>query len=80
MTAQERAVLDFESTWWRYAGNKEAAISDRFGLTPTRYYQVLNRVLSTPEAVAENPLLVSRLRRVRASRKGARAARRAEPG
>ena len=40
LTARERAVLAFERQWWRYAGAKEAAIREEFGLSPTRYYQL----------------------------------------
>jgi Protein of unknown function (DUF3263) len=61
-------ILDFERQWWRHAGAKEQAIRDRFGLSATRYYQVLNALLDTPAALAHDPVLVGRLRRLRASR------------
>jgi hypothetical protein len=63
-----RQVLAFERQWWRHAGAKEQAIRDTFGLSPTRYYQLLNRLLDEPAALAHDPLLVSRLRRLRGSR------------
>ena len=47
-----------------------------FDLSPTRYYQVLNEVIDNPAALAEDPLLVRRLRRLRTSRQKARSARR----
>jgi hypothetical protein len=40
------------------------------------YYQVLNALVDRPEALAADPMLVKRLRRLRASRQKARAARR----
>jgi hypothetical protein len=61
-------ILGFERRWWRHAGAKEQAIRDTFGLSPTRYYQLLNRLLEEPAALARDPVLVSRLRRLRASR------------
>jgi hypothetical protein len=69
-------ILQFERQWWLYAGNKEQAIRDMFDLSPTRYYQVLNQVIDNPQALAAEPLLVRRLRRLRASRQKTRAARR----
>jgi hypothetical protein len=41
-----------------------------------RYYQVLNALIDRPEALAADPLLVRRLRRLRASRQRQRQARR----
>jgi hypothetical protein len=68
LSDRERDVLAFEKQWWRHAGAKEQAIRDRFGLSPTRYYQILNALLDRPAALAEDPVLVQRLRRLRASR------------
>jgi hypothetical protein len=68
LTERERAILAFERRWWRHAGAKEQAIRDTFGLSPTRYYQLLNRLLDRPAALACDPVLVGRLRRLRASR------------
>ena len=71
-----REILDFEREWWRYAGAKEQAIQERFQLSPTRYYQLLNQVIDDEQAVRYDPMLVKRLRRLRASRQRQRAARR----
>jgi len=68
LTDRERAVLDFETQWWRHAGAKEQAIRDTFDLSPTRYYQLVNALLDRPAALAYDPVLVKRLRRLRASR------------
>lgn len=72
----ERAILEFERQWWRYSGAKEQAIRDEFGLSATKYYQTLTLLLNKREALELDPLLVKRLRRVRASRQRARTARR----
>jgi Protein of unknown function (DUF3263) len=68
LPARDQEILAFERQWWRYAGAKEAAIRERFGMSATRYYQVLNALVDRPEALAVDPLLVRRLRRMRAAR------------
>ncbi|BDT93758.1 MULTISPECIES: DUF3263 domain-containing protein [Nocardia] len=76
LSRRELDILAFERQWWKYAGAKEEAIRELFAMSPTRYYQVLNAVVDRPEALAADPMLVKRLRRLRASRQKARAARR----
>ena len=73
---RDREILAFERQWWKYAGAKEQAIRELFNMSPTRYYQVLNALLDKPEAMAADPLLIKRLRRLRTSRQRTRAARR----
>jgi hypothetical protein len=68
LTERERQVLAFEARWWKHAGSKEQAIRDAFGLSSTRYYQLLNTLLDKPAAVEHDPVLVGRLRRLRATR------------
>jgi len=75
LPAREREILVFERQWWRFAGAKEAAIRERFGMSPTRYYQVLNALIDRPEALAADPLLVRRLRRMRGARQRQRSGR-----
>jgi Protein of unknown function (DUF3263) len=69
---REREILAFERKWWKHAGAKDQAIRDRFQLSSTRYYQLLNRLLDDPDALAHDPILVQRLRRLRATRSRAR--------
>ncbi len=76
LSERDRAVLDFERQWWKYAGAKEQAVREKFAMSSTRYYQVLNALIDRPEALAHDPLLVRRLRRLRATRQRARSARR----
>ena len=73
---REREILAFEAQWWKYAGAKEQAIRELFDMSATRYYQVLNALIDSPDALAHDPMLVKRLRRMRASRQRARSARR----
>jgi hypothetical protein len=63
-----KRILAFEKQWWRQAGAKEQAIRDTFGLSATRYYQLLNALLDNPLALAHDAMVVQRLRRLRASR------------
>jgi hypothetical protein len=68
LTAREEEMLAFERQWWRRPGAKDTAIRSRFGVPPTRYYQALNALVDRPDAWALDPLVVGRLRRVRAAR------------
>jgi hypothetical protein len=76
LTSRDREMLAFERQWWKYAGAKEQAIRELFDLSATRYYQALNGLIDRPEALAADPMLVKRLRRLRSGRQRARAARR----
>ncbi len=76
LSERDRAILEFERQWWKYAGAKEQAVRELFDMSATRYYQVLNALIDTPDALAADPMLVKRLRRLRASRQRARSARR----
>ena len=76
LATRDREILAFERQWWKYAGAKEQAIKELFDMSATRYYQVLNALIDTQEALEADPMLVKRLRRLRASRQRARSARR----
>jgi len=76
LSDREREILAFERQWWKYAGAKEQAVRELFDMSATRYYQVLNALIDRPDALAFDPMLVKRLRRMRESRQRARSARR----
>lgn len=76
LSEQAIAILTFERQWWKYPGSKEQSIRELFSMSATRYYQELNALIDAPAALAHDPLLVKRLRRMRSSRQKARAARR----
>ncbi|GAB3662126.1 DUF3263 domain-containing protein [Nocardioides korecus] len=76
LSQRDADVLDFERQWWKFAGAKEQAVREKFDMSSTRYYQVLNALIDRPEALEHDPLLVRRLRRLRASRQRQRSARR----
>lgn len=72
LSRREHEMLSFERQWWRSAGAKETAIRNCFELSPTRYYQALNALVDRPDALAADPLLIRRLRRLRAARRRTR--------
>ena len=72
---REREILAFEGQWWKYQGAKEQAIRELFDMSATRYYQVLNALVERPDVQAVDPLLVGRLRRLRAARPKRRSSR-----
>jgi len=76
LSERDREILAFERQWWKYAGAKEQAIRELFDMSATRYYQVLNALIDRQDALELDPMLVKRLRRMRASRQRARSARR----
>ncbi len=76
LSEQQAALLDFEKAWWSLPGSKESEIRERFDISPTRYYQLLNALIDSAEALAYDPLLVKRLLRQRATRQRERTARR----
>jgi hypothetical protein len=76
LSERDLEILAFERQWWKYAGSKEQAIKELFDMSSTRYYQVLNALLDNPAALEADPMLIKRLRRMRASRQRARTSRR----
>jgi hypothetical protein len=70
-----RSILDFERGWWRRPGPKDRSIRSELGLSSARYYQLLNDLIDSPEALRYDPMLVRRLRRLRTARRRQRFAR-----
>ena len=71
LTDRDRMILDIEGRFGRHDALKEEAVRQELGLTPARYYQLLERLLDHPDAVAYAPMLVHRLRRMREAREAA---------
>ncbi|CAO5189917.1 DUF3263 domain-containing protein [Frankia sp. AiPs1] len=76
LAERDTRILAFEQGWWRHPGAKEEAIRAEFGLSSTRYYQILNQLIDTEAALISDPMLVRRLRRLRDQRRAARVGRR----
>jgi hypothetical protein len=75
LTDLEVRILEFERSWWQYAGAKESAIKELFDLSAPSYYQLLNDLIDREAALIAAPMLVKRLRRLRQARMSARTAR-----
>jgi len=75
LTDLEVRILEFERSWWQYAGAKESAIKELFDLSAPAYYQLLNDLIDREAALISAPMLVKRLRRLRQARMSARTAR-----
>src|SRR5260370_9531322 len=80
LTARERAILDFERSWWCFPGPKESAIRARLGVSTSHYYRVLSELLEKPAAFEYAPLPAKRIRPYRDDRRRSRLdGRRADP-
>jgi hypothetical protein len=80
LSARDRAMLDFERSWWTTPGPKEHAIRDQLGMSGTRYYRRLRELMDQPAAFDYDPLTVKRLRKDREQRRRTRyEGRRADP-
>lgn len=76
MTPTLAEVLDLERRHaGRPLGRKIAEIGARWGISDTRYHQMLNAAIDTEEAERLDPITVHRLRRVRAAAQRQRSAR-----
>lgn len=69
LSERDRDVLAVERRGWPGPGAKERAIRERLGISPTRYYQLLNALLDDPRALEHDPVTVNRLRRIRDERR-----------
>ncbi len=67
LSERDRSLLDFEAQWSGHSGAKEEAVRGQLALTPARYYQLLGRLVDSADALAYDPMLVHRLRRLRAA-------------
>lgn len=61
LSIEERAVLDFEGSWWLEPGPKDQAIEFSLGLAAADYYEVLLALIERPEAMQHDPLTVKRV-------------------
>ena len=52
VTDDDKAVLDFERSWWKYAGAKERAIRETFDVAVTWHHQRLNALINLDDALA----------------------------
>lgn len=75
LSSKDIQVLDFEGCWWHYPEPKDRAIREYLGMSSTRYYQALRRLIDDEVATAEYPMVIRRLRSMRRERQEAMARR-----
>jgi len=68
LTDFEKFVLDFERVLRGNLAEKHEAINRTFAVSPARYLAFLDTVIRKHAALEHDPLLVSRLRRLRDAR------------
>jgi Protein of unknown function (DUF3263) len=68
LSERDMRILTFERGIWRNQGAKERDIAEMLGITATRYYQLLNELIDSADALKFDPVLVKRLRAQRARR------------
>jgi len=62
LTERERAVLDFERTWWTLDEPRDQVIRSRFACAPEALARELAALVDSSDALAHDPLVVHRLR------------------
>lgn len=67
LTDQQKAMIDLAGEHFKHAGSLDSAAMERFGMTPTRYWQEVNRLIQTEAAVAYRPSTVAQLKTRRRS-------------
>ncbi|MGW2842087.1 DUF3263 domain-containing protein [Streptomyces sp. NPDC001493] len=72
LTDRDRALLALERRSWAGPGAKERAIREELGLSPVRYYQLVNALIEDRRALEADPVTVNRLRRVRDAKRNRR--------
>lgn len=75
VSERDRSILDFEGSWWLYPSPKDRAVREYLGMSATRYYQALRRLMDDEEALVYAPLTVRRMRHIRRRRLEAVSAR-----
>jgi len=65
LSERHAAMLDFERSWWENNDPRDQVIRARFQCSPDEYHEELTAVLDDPAALAHDPLVVRRLKRLR---------------
>lgn len=68
MSDDDRAMLELAGAFYLEESGRVAAMHSKFGMTPTRFWQRVNALLSSTAALKHDPVTVNRLRRLRSSR------------
>lgn len=65
MTDVEKRMLELAGARWNYAGSLEQTVRDELGISLTRFWQLVGRMLDREDVMAYDPVTVNRLRRIR---------------
>lgn len=69
LSERDRTVLDVERSWWLDGRSKTDVVRARLGVSLSRYNQLLTDIVSRPEALEFDALVVLRARRARERRR-----------
>jgi hypothetical protein len=72
LTERQRAMIEFEGTWWQLDGTHADLVRARFSCGLEEYHHELYQLLDHPEALGVDPLVVRRLRRNQERRRRAK--------
>ena len=61
-------MLELAGARWRYAGSLEQSVRDELGVSLTRFWQLVGRLIDREDVLAHDPVTVNRLRRIRDGR------------
>jgi hypothetical protein len=61
LTDTQKAMIDVAAQTYKYAGSVDVIARERFGLSPTRFWQDVSRLIQSEEAYAYRPEAVRRL-------------------
>lgn len=73
MTDTEHTAIQLAAATYRYPAQREADALEQLGLTPTRFWALVHRLIDRPDVLAAYPADVHRLRRLRDARRRQRA-------
>lgn len=72
LTVREHQALTIAATRYATGGGKATAARELVGYTETTFHLIVDQLLDRPDALAERPDVVPRLRRLRDARAAAR--------
>ena len=55
LTETDKAMLDVAAGSYKYAGSVDVIVGERFGLSPTRFWQSVNQILGSSDAALYRP-------------------------
>lgn len=72
LTVRDHMALTIADSHFKYPGARVSAIRDLLSMTETRHAQLVNALIDRPDAMAERPASIRRLRSLRDARRRVR--------